>query len=42
MQETQPIYFWEGVSTTPLHGNGSYSSFASVIAAEEYFYRIFT
>jgi hypothetical protein len=34
-QDTQPVYFWEGVFTTPLHINGSYSIVACVFVAAE-------
>jgi hypothetical protein len=32
-QKTQPLYFWEGVFTAPLHSNGCYSNVACVFFA---------
>jgi hypothetical protein len=32
-QKTQPLYYWEGVITTPLHSNGNYSIVACVFCA---------
>jgi hypothetical protein len=32
-QKTQPLYCWEGVSTAPLHSNGSYSIVACLFVA---------
>jgi hypothetical protein len=34
-QKSQPLYYWEGVFTAPLHSNGSYSNVACVFVAAE-------
>jgi hypothetical protein len=32
-QKTQPLYYWEGVFTAPLHSNGSCSTVACIFVA---------